>query len=384
MRVKVCVFLRTGRKFYEAQWTNPITGRKETRSTKKATRRDAERVAARIEDEIENGTFQNRERMTWADFRKKYETEVLKPRALKGRQKVVSTLNAIELHVSPLYVSAFDADQVSRFQSKLRAEGLAEATIRGHLSCLRAALRWAARMEIIPRAPTFDMPRGVGGMKGRAPTEEEFDRMLAKASEVVGESLTEEWQFLLKGLWWGGLRLAEAWALHWTDDKELRVQLEGKRPMFRIQAGSEKSRKFRLLPMAPEFAQLLETVPPAQRRGYVFKARNPEELTRPLADWVSKLICRMGKAAGVKVTDKKFASAHDFRRAFGFRWSRRVMPAVLREMMRHASIETTMKYYVGLNAEATADEIWAAFSNKTANTAGNATEPSREARPATH
>ncbi len=30
------------------------------------------------------------------------------------------------------------------------------------------------------------------------------------------------------------------------------------------------------------------------------------------------------------------------------------MPAELKELMRHASIETTMTYYVGQNAEATA------------------------------
>ena len=34
------------------------------------------------------------------------------------------------------------------------------------------------------------------------------------------------------------------------------------------------------------------------------------------------------------------------------------MPTVLRELMRHESLETTMRYYVGQNAEATADELW--------------------------
>lgn len=34
------------------------------------------------------------------------------------------------------------------------------------------------------------------------------------------------------------------------------------------------------------------------------------------------------------------------------------MPAVLKELMRHASIETTLRFYVGQNAEATADELW--------------------------
>ncbi len=75
-----------------------------------------------------------------------------------------------------------------------------------------------------------------------------------------------------------------------------------------------------------------------------------------------------GASAGVVVkqrekkgkTTREFASAHDLRRSFGFRWSRLVMPTILRELMRHESIETTMTFYVGLNAEATADELWKA------------------------
>jgi hypothetical protein len=37
----------------------------------------------------------------------------------------------------------------------------------------------------------------------------------------------------------------------------------------------------------------------------------------------------------------------------------RVLPEVLEELMRHASITTTLEYYVGREAEATADVIWA-------------------------
>lgn len=52
---------------------------------------------------------------------------------------------------------------------------------------------------------------------------------------------------------------------------------------------------------------------------------------------------------------RKYASAHDLCRAFGQQWSARVMPAVLQQLMRHVSIETTMKYYVGRDADAVAD-----------------------------
>jgi hypothetical protein len=50
------------------------------------------------------------------------------------------------------------------------------------------------------------------------------------------------------------------------------------------------------------------------------------------------------------------------------------MPAVLRQLMRHESIETTMRYYVGRDADAVADTLWDAFET---NTGGNKTGNNR-------
>ena len=58
---------------------------------------------------------------------------------------------------------------------------------------------------------------------------------------------------------------------------------------------------------------------------------------------------------------KKYATAHDFRSAFGERWALRVMPPVLMQLMRHESIETTMRFYVGRSVQATADVVWEAY-----------------------
>ena len=93
----------------------------------------------------------------------------------------------------------------------------------------------------------------------------------------------------------------------------------------------------------------------------------------------SQVDSEIGKAAGVKFRSKlkskldsksgerrpvevvKFASAHDLRRSFGERWAERVLPKVLMELMRHESIGTTMRFYVGQNAQRTADAAWAAY-----------------------
>jgi hypothetical protein len=39
----------------------------------------------------------------------------------------------------------------------------------------------------------------------------------------------------------------------------------------------------------------------------------------------------------------------------------RLMPAKLMELMRHESIETTLRFYVGTDAQRTAEAAWVAF-----------------------
>ena len=46
------------------------------------------------------------------------------------------------------------------------------------------------------------------------------------------------------------------------------------------------------------------------------------------------------------------------------------MPQILMQLMRHEDISTTMKFYVGKEAETTADVLWAAVE-KLGNTQGN-------------
>jgi integrase len=131
-----------------------------------------------------------------------------------------------------------------------------------------------------------------------------------------------------------------------------------------IPGDAEKGRKNRGYPVAPEFAEMLLAVPEVDRTGFIFNPKATRALKgneRASDTHAGRVVARFGKAANV-VADKKedkttFASAHDLRRSFGLRWSRRVMPPVLQELMRHETIQTTMKYYVGQDAQSTAAEL---------------------------
>ena len=148
--------------------------------------------------------------------------------------------------------------------------------------------------------------------------------------------------------------------LSWDEDSPISVDLSGRRPRLRIYAEAEKGHRNRLLPMTPDFAEFLLATPDSQREGTVFKVDGIFTGQPMTPGRVGRVVSAIGKQAKVVVNkgDGKYASAHDFRRAFGTRWARKVMPMVLQKLMRHDSIETTMRYYVDLDADEMAEELW--------------------------
>jgi integrase len=173
----------------------------------------------------------------------------------------------------------------------------------------------------------------------------------------------EKWQQLLRGLNLSGMRLGEALALSWDEGSPISVTTAGKYPALLIQAGAQKNHTEQLLPLAPEFAEFLLAVPEAERQGLVFGiyGRPGKPLSTKRA---SRYISAIGKAAGV-VTNKsegKFASAHDLRRSFCTRWAKRIMPADLKVLARHSSINTTMRFYVTQSADDVGSRLRLAIS----------------------
>ncbi|MBC7853998.1 MAG: site-specific integrase [Pirellulaceae bacterium] len=421
--IKVNVVEYTDRTHYLLQWFDLGSGKKKTKTSTvdRATgnRKEAEKEAGKLEDDLEKGRYSAPKRMTWAQFRERYEAEVVVTLKATTAKKLDTVFDALEEYIGPKRLRDLTAAKLSFFQTELRNKrGIAETTVSGMLAHLMAALNWAAEMEFIGKAPKVMKPkkgkRQASKMKGRPITGEEFDRMLdcverALAGASNGKNqpapknerearkrekrldaarkAAPSWRYYLKGMYFSGLRLSESLELYWDDrDDKLCVDFTGKRPILRIPADLEKGDRDRDLAMAPEFAEFLLQTPKADRTGPVFKLAIRRKRTSKLqAEHVSAVVCKIGKLAGVVVNSKssKFASLHDLRRSFGERWAPRVMPQVLMELMRHEDISTTMRYYVGRNAQRTADVLWEAHERATGNTLGNnanseATEPAPE------
>ncbi|MCH9654136.1 MAG: site-specific integrase [Planctomycetes bacterium] len=381
--VKVIVIKRSNSNNYYARWTDPVSMREKRKSTKTNIKRDAERFADRLEKELNEGAYFEIPKTTWKDFRQRFETEVVPGFTDRTAQKVTTAFNHVENIIKPNLLTQVDANSISKLVKKLREQGLVEVSIKGYLAYVKSSLVWAKSIGMIHRVPEFPKFKRIREqklMRGRPLCLEEFERMLAVVPDICGEKQAESWRFHLRGLWCSGLRISESLDLYWDREDKLSIDLTGKRPMLRIRMESEKGKKDRLLPIVPEFAALLEEVPEDERTGPVF---NPlariKRTERMLPSTVSKQIADIGEKANVVVGDKgnidketgkrkpRFASAHDLRRSFGERWSLKVMPDVLMLLMRHSDIDTTMKYYVGRNAQKAAEVIWGAEAGPVTN-----------------
>ena len=344
MPIRVCVINRH-RSSLSLRWQDE-SGRVHEQRAGTTSRRAAIKLVALKERELATPQAAFLE-VPWDKFVTGYLDDGLFFCRQSSFDKAQGVLRGFKAAVEPASLSEA-VKGVDKYRKSLA--GLSPETVRGYLAILRAAFNWAVSKNMLPAAPHISMPprRRDEAMKGRAITGEEFERLL----EACGRLCGSEYDWLLRGLWTSGLRLGEALNLWWEQHDGLWLDFSGRRPMLRIPAESEKGRRNRLCPVAPEFAEALDERP--SRTGRVFEIYEPLEQ-------VSRNISAVGKLANVVVRidrKTKYASAHDLRRSFGERWALRVPAHILMQLMRHQSIETTLRYYVRANCEQMADLLW--------------------------
>ncbi len=309
--IAMSIFKRVGRKSFYVEFIDPRDGRTKRVSLKTTKRREADLKAGALRRDLEEGSWVKKAKTPWAEFRRQYLAEStigLKPSSI---QDIRGTLNRLEAICNPKTLQAINDTMLQKFQAEVIAAARKKAgkkanqstgitTLSKHLRNLRKLTRWAGRKGMFASCPHINMPKGSskGKSKGRPLKVEEFERMLQRTASVVGDEQAPGWKFFLRGLYLGGLRLTEALALSWdADDFEvISIDMSGEFPMFAIPSDVDKSRKQRLLPMAPEFAHLLEAIPDDERTGNVFCLefkRTHEKETR--SDTVGKQICKVGR-----------------------------------------------------------------------------------------
>lgn len=350
--IKVLVRSKGANRPFLLYFIDPLTGKEVSRSAGTKVKREAERAAALWEKELADNP--GRYGSTWEAFRDRFEDEHLAELSPKTRKGYITALNHFERLVKVNRVEDVTPSILSTYRASLRKEDRPQSSITNYLTHLRKALNWAEEIGWIRKAPKMGMPRAVKRkfMRGRPITEAEY-RLIRKTCEKLYPNNASAWNRLLDLLWLSGLRLGEAIKCSWNRPP-IQVQLDAEpHPQIAYFAEGQKSRQDSTVPLCPDFAAWLQATPPKQRKGLVAPV--------PLHsfDRISEFISALGESADIVVNDEgKFASAHDFRRAFGTRWAAKVRPLTLQRLMRHANIETTLKYYVGLSSADAGDELW--------------------------
>jgi integrase len=306
--------------------------------------------------------------MAWEDFRLRYSELQLSTLREKTIDAAESRLDIAERILKPRTLGdVANSEALHDLQSRLRAgdEGKgprAAYTVRNYMAAVVASLNWASAMGWLPAVPKVRKVKvaRLRQMKGRPITTKEFRAMLGAVEATVGVEAAPSWKYLLRALWESALRLDEAMHLHWSDPRYIVPKwTNGELPILAIPAAMQKNDTEESIPLLPGFEALLLETPKVQRFGWVI---NPMSLQTMLgrrvrnqradAEWIGKVITRIGKAAGVAVrpadgdSDEKWASAHDLRRSCAARLVAADIPErEVARVLRHASIETTRKHY---------------------------------------
>lgn len=310
--------------------------------------------------------------MGWEDFREQYRVLHLGTVRESTAIHAESRLDLAERILKPKKLGDLaDPNALQQLQAKLfageqsrRRMPRSAHTVRGYMNSVLSVLNWAylqAWLSTAPKLRKIKTPKQKA-TKGRPITEIEFQRLLEAVPQIVGESAAASWSHVLRGLWTSALRLEELMHVSWDKPGTIRPTWnKGQLPVLKIPAALQKNDTEEHIPLHPWFESLLLETPLVQRTGWGFNPRSLQvrlgragETSRPDAEWVGKVIARIGKQANIEVEPAdartgrpiKYATAHDLRRSFGERLREAgVPPLVICRVMRHSSWETTRKYY---------------------------------------
>lgn len=327
--------------------------------------------------------------MDWESFREQYRTLHLATVRDKTAKAAESRLDITERIMKPKCLGDLANPSIlQNLQVRLLAGDCSERkkarsphTVKGYMAAILATLNWAHLQGWLPNAPKIRLIKTSKtiSMKGRPITETEYKAMLKATPIVVGEEAADSWLYVLRALWESALRLEELMHVSWNKSGTIRpIWEEGKFPVLEIPASMQKNDTEQTIPLLPGFEALLLETPEAKRNDWIF---NPLSLQlrlgrkvrhqRPDAEWVGKIISRIGKEAKIVVADAdkktgrpvKYASAHDLRRSCGNRLRNAgVPPLVISRVMRHASWETTRKHYAPGDVQKDAELLMASLA----------------------
>ncbi len=221
---------RHGPKRYKAVIAVEVDGKRKQKTKTFSKRKDAEAWLDRYSTDVREGTFRELKKATFGDYIRAWKTTWLprlKPLTVDGYQSVLSR------HLLPEFehrwLMAIDAAEIRKFETRLLTR-LSPQTVRNITVLLGRILTNARQDGYLRNSPMENIaPTKVRRtQKGRVLQPAEVHKLLEQCDPTLRA-------IVLIGLL-AGLRRAEIFALHWTDDpKDRRSYIDFEAGKIRIQ-----------------------------------------------------------------------------------------------------------------------------------------------------
>jgi integrase len=239
-------------------------------------------------------------------------------------------------------LSGLDASDIEAF---CYDESVSSATRHKRYRHLRAILTWAEEEDLVAQSPIEDVSAPQKEEKLPTPVRKED---LPKLCSAVGQryrKLRREGKCRPRQIIWAipvfrwafytGMRATEIGRLRWK-------HIDRERGLIRIT--QQKNRKAQTIPLISPAERVLQSVPEANKEVYVFRApRGPEVQRNPesFGQTASRHFCKARRESEI---DRQL-TFHDLRAGFATALADAGKSAhVIREAMRHASLEMALKY----------------------------------------
>lgn len=312
----------------------------------------ADRRAEQITASLTLGTYEDKNTARWDSVRKEFESKFVSEKSAATQAMYKETLDLLETLCKPAMIRSITNKTVDDFRTGLRdrrgrKKGTknSAANINKHLRHLRRALRWAYKREYLKKLPEIEFVRE----PEKEPvymTPEHFqdiyqhcDSARYPAGGDRPYTTADWWRALMVTGIMTGMRITEMLMLPWED-----VHLDN--GYLVVRHGIAKAKRDDTIPLHP-FA--IDHLRKLIDLGETFVFNWPLGKRALFDEWH-----RIQRAAGIDLpcnethehTDACHAYGfHSLKKACGTLNAAKLPEAVLNAFMRHATIETTRKYY---------------------------------------
>lgn len=264
-------------------------------------------------------------RTTFAEFSERWLREYVDVN--NGRSERYNKRKSLQGKLTPFFgrlrLDEITANYIERFKAELLGKDLNAKTINNHLTILKRCLGSACEWGLISAVPRIK-PLKTAPPPYRFLTPAETEALLGSIEDVMVRAM-------VRTAVRAGLRYSELRALHWEDVNFDRRQLTVRRAFILQQIGPTKNHKIRHIPLAPDLATELQTLP--RTSEFVFRVRP--------SNWRQlEVLKRECELAGVPVM-----GWHALRHTFASHLMTAGVPIhIVQSLLGHSSIEMTMRY----------------------------------------